>query len=170
MTTATCRLQALALATATALLAGCASTPNSAEAMARQTEAQIELARKNVPSAEFICRDLTQLDLPDETFDAICSYYAIIHIPRAEHEPLLVNFYRLLKPAGSVLLCLGAENLVDDVDDNFLGAPMYWSHFDGETYLEMLRRIGFHVIWSKYVPDAGCEGAGHLFVLAQKPS
>lgn len=134
------------------------------------SEAQIELARKNVPSAEFICRDLTQLDLPDETFDAICSYYAIIHIPRAEHEPLLVNFYRLLKPAGLALLCLGAENLVDDVDDNFLGAPMYWSHFDGETYLEMLRRIGFQVIWSKYVPDAGCEGAGHLFVLAQKPS
>lgn len=134
------------------------------------SEAQIELARKNVPSAEFICRDLTQLDLPDETFDAICSYYAIIHIPRAEHEPLLVNFYRLLKPAGLALLCLGAENLVDDVDDNFLGAPMYWSHFDSETYLEMLRRIGFQVISSKYVPDAGCEGAGHLFVLAQKPS
>ena len=85
-------------------------------------------------------------------------------------QPLLVNFYRLLKPAGLALLCLGAENLVDDVDDNFLGAPMYWSHFDSETYLEMLRRIGFHVIWSKYVPDAGCEGAGHLFVLAQKPS
>ena len=51
MTIATCRMQALALATATALLAGCASTPNSAEAMARQTEAQIELAKRQEKEA-----------------------------------------------------------------------------------------------------------------------
>lgn len=38
-------LLAVSLAVAMALLGGCASTPNSAEAMARQADAQIELAR-----------------------------------------------------------------------------------------------------------------------------
>jgi ubiquinone/menaquinone biosynthesis C-methylase UbiE len=133
------------------------------------SETQIELAGKNVPNAEFVCQDMTKLAFPDESFDGICSYYAIIHVPREEHQPLLVNFHRMLKPGGFALLCLGAENLLDDMDDNFLGAQMYWSHFDSKTYLEMLKEIGFRIIWSKYVPDAGCEGAGHLFVLTQKP-
>src|SRR5438552_477120 len=53
------------------------------------SEAQIELARKNIPNAKFICEDMTKLDFPDDTFDGICSYYAIIHIPREEHQALL---------------------------------------------------------------------------------
>lgn len=132
------------------------------------SETQIELAKKNIPQAEFLCQDMTKLDFEDNTFDAICSYYAIIHIPREEHQALLENFYRMLKPNGYALLCLGAENLMDDIDENFFGARMYWSHFDGETYLKILKQTGFSMIWSKRVADATCEGAGHLFVLAQK--
>src|SRR5688572_17208582 len=132
------------------------------------SEAQIELARRNVPNATFICLDMTNLDFPDHTFDGICSYYAIIHIPREEHQPLLANFHRMLKPDGLALLCLGAENVVDDIDEDFLGTRMYWSHYDSETYLEMLTQCGFTILWSKRVADGTCEGAGHLFTLLQK--
>jgi ubiquinone/menaquinone biosynthesis C-methylase UbiE len=132
------------------------------------SEAQIELARKNVPKAQFLCEDMTKLAFPDHSFDGITSYYAIIHIPREEHQSLLTNFYRMLKPGGFALLCLGAEHLIDDVDENFLGTRMYWSHYDTDTYLNMLTKCGFSIIWSKHVMDATCEGAGHLFVLAQK--
>ena len=132
------------------------------------SEAQVELAKKNVPNAQFLCEDMTKLDFPDNTFDGIASFYAIIHIPREEHQSLLVSFYRMLKPGGLALLCLGAEHLVDDVDENYLGTRMYWSHYDTATYLAMLKECGFAVIWSKHVTDATCEGAGHLFALAQK--
>ena len=134
------------------------------------SEAQIELAKKNVPDATFICQDITKLDFPDNTFDGICSYYAIIHIPREEHQLLLTNFHRMLKPDGLALLCLGAENVADDIDENFLGTRMYWSHYDSETYLEMLKQCGFSILWSKRVADGTCEGAGHLFTLVQKQS
>ena len=132
------------------------------------SDAQIELARKNVPGARFICEDMTRLNFPDETFDGITSYYAIIHIPRAEHQALLDNFHRMLKPGGLALLCLGAEHLIDDVDEDYLGTRMYWSHYDTDTYLKILKQGGFSIIWSKHVTDATCEGAGHLFVLIQK--
>jgi ubiquinone/menaquinone biosynthesis C-methylase UbiE len=111
---------------------------------------------------------MTKLDFPDDTFDGITSYYAIIHIPREEHQALLMNLCRMLKPGGLALLCLGAEHLIDDVDENYLGTRMYWSHYDTDTYLRMLKESGFAIIWSKHVKDATCEGAGHLFVLAQK--
>lgn len=132
------------------------------------SEAQIELAKKNVPDATFICQDMTQLDFPDSTFDGICSYYAIIHIPREQHQPLFANFHRMLKPDGVALLCLGAENVVDDIEENFLGTRMYWSHYDSETYLEMIKKCGFSILWSKRVADGTCEGAGHLFTLVHK--
>ena len=132
------------------------------------SEAQIELAKQNVPNAEFLCEDMTKLNFPEDTFDGICSYYAIIHIPREEHQPLLANFHRMLSTGGIALLCLGAENLVDDIDENYLGTRMYWSHYDTKTYLGMLRDCGFALIWAKHVKDRSCEGARHLFVLAQK--
>ena len=132
------------------------------------SEAQVELAKNNVPNARFLCEDMTKLDFPEGTFDGITSYYAIIHIPREEHQELLANFYRMLKPGGVALLCLGAEHLIDDIDENYLGTRMYWSHYDSETYLRILKDCGFSIIWSRHVGDATCAGAGHLFVLVQK--
>jgi ubiquinone/menaquinone biosynthesis C-methylase UbiE len=134
------------------------------------SETQIELAKKNVPEADFVCQDMTRLDFPDGAFDGICSYYAIIHIPREEHRPLLIKFHRMLKPGGLGLLCLGAENLVDDIDENYFGTRMYWSHYDADTYLRMLKEISYWILWSKIVADETCEGGGHLFVLIQKGS
>jgi len=130
--------------------------------------AQIALAQRLVPNAEFLCQDLTELDLPDESFDGICSYYAIIHIPRQEHPALLRNFYRMLKPAGLALLCLGADDLAEDLDGDYLGAAMYWSHYDADTNLRLLQACGFEVVWSKIVPDSSFPDSAHLFVLARK--
>jgi ubiquinone/menaquinone biosynthesis C-methylase UbiE len=132
------------------------------------SDAQIELARKNVPNAHFLRADMTQLDIPDESLDGICSYYAIIHIPREEHVSLFESFYRMLKTGGVALLCLGAEDLVEDIEDDYLGTKMYWSHFNANTYIKMLKESGFTIIWAKRVQDSTCEGAGHLFVLIQK--
>jgi SAM-dependent methyltransferase len=131
-------------------------------------EAQIQLARHLVPQAQFVCQDITELSFPDATFDAICSYYAIIHIPRQAHAALLQHFYQLLKPSGLALLCLGAEDLESDIAEDYLGARMYWSHYDVETYLGLLSACGFELIWSQVVEDASSPGSGHLFVLVQK--
>jgi SAM-dependent methyltransferase len=162
-------------ADANILDAGCGAGVPVAQFLSRRfhvvgvdfSEAQIELARRYVPKAEFICQDMTKLDFPDETFTAICSYYAIIHIPREEHRSLFINFHRMLKPGGFGLLCLGAENLEDDIDENFHGTRMYWSHFDTDTYHQLLKETGFNLIWSKQITDE-TYGGGHLFVLVQK--
>jgi len=129
---------------------------------------QVERAKKNVPNAHFFREDMTELDFPDESLDGICSYYAIIHIPREEHASLFANFHRMLKTSGVALLCLGAEDLIDDIDEDFLGTRMYWSHYNSETYIKMLKECGFTIIWTKHIADSTCEGAKHLFVLAQK--
>lgn len=131
--------------------------------------AQLELARERVPDAEFLCQDVTTLQFPDATFDAIVSYYAIIHIPREHHRALFQNFYRMLKPGGHAFLCLGANDIENDWDENYLGTRMYWSHFDDATNLAPLEGCGFEIVWSKLVADASAPQAAHLFVLIRKP-
>ena len=80
----------------------------------------------------------------------------------------MLNFYRMLKPSGLALLCLGADDLERDIAEDYLGARMYWSHYDAETNLNMIKECGFDIIWSRIVADATSLGSAHLFVLAQK--
>ena len=137
------------------------------------SERQLGLATQHVPKAAFACQELTRLGLAGGTFDAVCSYYAIIHIPRAKHAGILADFYRLLRPGGLAFLCLGAMDLDDDYDDGYFGVRMYWSHFDAPTNLALLSDAGFDVLWWQIISDSlGGEAAtgSHLFVLAQKPA
>ena len=129
---------------------------------------QLVLAHKLIPQTSFACQDIALLGFREGSFDAICSYYAIIHIPRRLHSGIFAQFFNLLKPSGLALLCLGASDLREDNVENYLGSPMYWSHFDAQTNIRMLRTAGFKILNSEIVEDASSPGSGHLFILAHK--
>jgi SAM-dependent methyltransferase len=132
---------------------------------------QVALARENVSNAEFIQADLVTLEFPDASFDAIVSYYAIIHVPREEHPALLANFRRMLAPGGLLLVSMGAGDNQDGTEDNWLdgGATMYWSHYGREDNLRLIAYAGFEVNWERLVTEEEEFGGGtHLFVLAQR--
>jgi SAM-dependent methyltransferase len=128
---------------------------------------QIQLAKERGLSAEFICADIANLPIRENTFDAVCSYYAIIHIPRSEHPKVLENFLNILRPGGLALLCMGAGDLPEDTS-RYHSAPMFWSHFGHDTNLDMIDDTGFHILWSKTIVDSTNPPSVHLFVLAQK--
>ncbi len=137
------------------------------------SERQVVLARENVRAAEFLQADLVTLDLPDASFDAIVSFYAIIHVPRDEHPTLLANFHRMLVPGGFMLVSMGASDNPDGTEDDWLGggATMYWSHFGREDNLRMIADAGFQIIWGRLVTEEEEFGGGtHLFVLATRPT
>jgi SAM-dependent methyltransferase len=172
---------------AAVLDAGCGAGVPVAELLSRRDFAvtgvdispqQVARARRLVPGATFVCADMARLAFPDESFDAICSYYAIIHVPREQHPALLRNFRRMLKPGGWALLCLGWRDLPFGTREDFCGVPggrMYWSHYDAETNLRLIRECGFEVEWSRLVRDFldrddDPDPSRHLFVLARKPA
>jgi ubiquinone/menaquinone biosynthesis C-methylase UbiE len=55
-------------------------------------EVQLDLARHHVPTGRWVCADLAALPFAAASFDAICSYYAVIHVPREEHARVLDDF------------------------------------------------------------------------------
>src|SRR2546427_11494415 len=103
----------------------------------------------------------------EDVFDALVSYYAIIHVPRQQHSTLLIDFHRILKTGGLALLCLGIGDLPEDTAD-YLGTEMLWSHYDKEINLRMMKQSGFSLLWSRVVEDPIDAHAAHLFVLVQK--
>ncbi len=126
---------------------------------------QLALARQHVPRARFLQQDMTALDVPPQTFDAVTCFYALIHVPREQHTQVLAGFYRALKPGGYLLLITGNNDNPDDVD-NFFGAEMYWSHYDRATSVSMVREAGFQIIWDKVVSDR--PSGSHVLLLANK--
>ena len=128
---------------------------------------QVALARENVPEASFQVGDISALELDDASFDAIVSYYAVIHVPREDHERSLLGFRRVLVPGGLLLVCMGNRDDPGSVDDDFFGASMHWSHFDGPANLAMVQRSGFEVLGHEVVQDPIGDGS-HLFALARR--
>lgn len=129
---------------------------------------QIELAKKNVSNATFLCKDMTNLDFPDNSFEGILAYYSIIHVPRDEQFGLFTAMFRILKPKGVALLSLHSSNDPESIFDDFFNTKMYWSGFDTITNIELLKKVGFTILWNKLVEDSLGESK-HLFVFIQKP-
>ncbi len=128
---------------------------------------QARMASHLVPSARVACLDMTKLAFPPAVFDGLCSLFAVLHIPRAEHRDLIAAFHRLLREDGLALLCLGATDN-EAFYGPYFGTRMYWSHFDSTHYLEMLTAMGFKVLSAEILPDPISKIATHLFVMARK--
>jgi ubiquinone/menaquinone biosynthesis C-methylase UbiE len=129
---------------------------------------QLELGRDLVPESTAVQGDLAGLPFAAESFDAVVSYYAIIHVPRDDHAAVFAEVRRVLRPGGWSLLCLGAADLPADHDpDSWLGAAMYWSHFDAATNLDLLRDVGLEIASHQEIPDP-MGHRGHLFALVRR--
>jgi ubiquinone/menaquinone biosynthesis C-methylase UbiE len=132
------------------------------------SQEQIRRARRNVPSGSFLQADAASVQFPDGSFDAVVSFYALEHIPRAEHEALLTSIHRWLRAGGLLLLSLEAGD-ADDLVGEWLGVPMFFSCFDPETVAQMIRSSGFEILETAIETqvERGTE-IPYLWVLARK--
>lgn len=130
---------------------------------------QLQLARRMAIGLDPVQADLTGLPFREQSFNALVSFYAVIHVPREEHLVVLKEFHRVLRSNGHLLVCMGWEDLSEDHDpESWLGAPMFWSHYDAATNVRLIEAAGLVVIENERVPDPNGHGS-HQFVLAVKP-
>jgi ubiquinone/menaquinone biosynthesis C-methylase UbiE len=127
----------------------------------------LKLAKHAVPAAEFHKQDVCDLDFPEGSFDGALALYSIIHVPRKYHFGIFKKINRILKPKGIALISVGGSNLENYIDENWMnwGSRMYWSHFELEKNLILLRKSGFKIISRRL---SGMKGDKHPFGLASK--
>jgi ubiquinone/menaquinone biosynthesis C-methylase UbiE len=78
--------------------------------------AQIELARKHVPNAEFVKEDMMSLEFEKGRFGAVAAFYSVIHLPREEQGVMLRRIWGWLEDEGYLLMNLGARDDPGSVD------------------------------------------------------
>jgi len=131
---------------------------------------QVALAREHVPNATFITGDMTELSLPLETFDAVCAFYAITHVPRDEHAGLLAKIAAWLRPGGLFVASFSSGGTGGEVEGDWLGAPMYFSGYDAETNGRMVREAGLIIERARAETDLEFgRPATFLWIVARKP-
>ena len=131
---------------------------------------QIELARAAVPEARFIQADMTALDLPPASLDAVVAFYSLTHVPRRDLSALLDAVLRWLRPGGVFVATMGAQDSPDEIEDDWLGTPMFFSHYGAKKNRALIRRAGCEVelaIVEEEPEDR--HGALFLWVIARKP-
>jgi SAM-dependent methyltransferase len=132
------------------------------------SERQLELARQHVPAAHLIKADIAGVDFPDCSLDIVVAFYSIIHVPRTEQPALVDRIYRWLRPGGRFLApwTIGEWEGEEENWEGW-GSPMWWSHYNADQNLAMLRDAGFHIV-SAERRTSGAET--WLWVLAHKQS
>jgi SAM-dependent methyltransferase len=130
---------------------------------------QLERARRLVPGAQFVEADYTTLDIDERSLDAVVAILTLTHVPRAEHAELLARIASWLRSGGLFLASFGASDLPGEVADDWLGAPMYFSHFDAGTNRKLVGDAGLTIVRDELrtMVEEGQGEATFLWILAR---
>jgi len=132
--------------------------------------AQIALARRNVPTASFLQADLTTIDVPPASVDAVVAFYALTHVPRNEHAGLLGRIRSWLRPGGVFIASLGVEDDPGGIERDWLGADMYFSHFSARVNRRLVAAAGFTIERADVVQEPeDRHDARFLWIVAHVP-
>jgi ubiquinone/menaquinone biosynthesis C-methylase UbiE len=134
------------------------------------SERSIALARGNVPSAQLLSGDMTRVQFPAESFDAVVAFYSIIHVPRQEQPALFSRIFHWLRPGGLFLATLTTGGEAADFEPDWHGVPMFWSGFHPATARRQLETIGFgiHAAAIETAEEFG-EAISFFWVEARRP-
>jgi len=132
---------------------------------------QIERARANVPTAEFVVADMATLDWPEGSFDAVVAFYSLTHLPREELRPLLGRIGSWIRPGGLFVASFGVEDDPGGIERDWLGVEMFFSHFSARTNRRLVVEAGFEIeIADVLVEPEDRFDARFLWIVARTPA
>jgi SAM-dependent methyltransferase len=131
---------------------------------------QIGLARANVPTATFLQADMTSLEWPDASLDAVVAFYSLTHVPRDEHAALFARIRSWLRPDGLFVASLGVEDSPDEIEEDWLGVDMFFSHFSARVNRRLVAESGLVIERAEvHAEPVDRHDARFLWVVARAP-
>lgn len=100
---------------------------------------QIELARHHVPEASFVHGDAMEIEVAPASFDAVVALFVFGHVPIEEQAGLISRIGSWLREGGFFLGTFGAGAAGEEIDIDWLGAPMFFASLGGDAYRPLLR-------------------------------
>ncbi|CAM5302476.1 class I SAM-dependent methyltransferase [Streptomyces narbonensis] len=132
----------------------------------------VELARAQVPGARFEQCGVNDFEAPEGSFDAVCAFFPLLVMSRAEVSAALRRMAGWLAPGGYLVTATVPAD-VEDVEIEWMGRRVRVSSFSAEEYVRQVREeCGLDVLHhavSVFQPDD--EKAGpeeHVFCYARR--
>lgn len=105
----------------------------------------VDLAARRVPEASFRCADIREVHLGDDSFDAVCVYFSLLQMSRAEQSGLVRRLARALRPGGAMALATVPLDL-EGVQGVFMGQPVRVTSFCAGDFTAMVEEAGLTVL------------------------
>ncbi|MGW0146343.1 class I SAM-dependent methyltransferase [Streptomyces sp. NPDC003333] len=115
----------------------------------------VDLATRQVPGAEFRRADIRELPLDDASFDAVCVFFSLLQMSRADQAALVRRLASALKPGGHLVLATVPAD-VEDVEVVFMGRAIRATSFPEEGVHALARDAGLTVLSTEsalFTPD-----------------
>ena len=131
----------------------------------------VELARCNVPNAKFIRGDMAAVEFAPESFDGVCAFYSLTHLPPDQLPALLHRVAGWLRPSGLFVASMSNEADPGGVQDDWVaGVPMYFAGYAAQKNEELVEEAGLSVARARLetIQEKGGD-ATFLWVVARKP-
>jgi SAM-dependent methyltransferase len=112
---------------------------------------QVELARHHVPEASFVHGDAMELDVAPASLDAVVALFVFGHVPVEEQSGLIARIGGWLRAGGFFLGTFAAGDGGEEIDADWLGAPMFFASLGSEAYGPLLREAGLEPVRDEVV-------------------
>lgn len=105
----------------------------------------LTLARRNVPTGRFVAMDVLELDTSLGEFDAVCAFFTLLMLRRADIPRVLRRVRTVLRPGGVVAIGM-VEGDLDYAPLPFLGQEMSVTAYPQADLEAAMRAKGLHVL------------------------
>jgi ubiquinone/menaquinone biosynthesis C-methylase UbiE len=131
-------------------------------------EGMLRLARAQVPAAEFVHADFTDLGDDFGSFDAVTAFFSLLMLSKADIDQTIHKITAWLKPGG--YFAIGMVNFDgDSLPFDFLGVPVTVSGYLQPDLAVLLESHGLTVLNIETVDFTPTDGPqeSQIFALAQ---
>lgn len=124
------------------------------------SEKMIELAKKEVPGAEFFTLDIKQINELDYMFDGIFMQAVLLHIPKKEVEAILKNVINKLKAGGYLYIAVkektpgGVDEETKNESDYGYEYERFFSYFTFEDFENYFKSLGIGMVYKNVLPPS----------------
>jgi len=138
-----------------------------------QSKRMLEIAKREVPGAEFIHADMVEIRLA-EKFAAAVAWDSVFHLERKHHSAIYRKLANSLKVGARLLLSVGGSDAEDITRDDkgaegftseMFGHTFFYSGYEPSVARKLLEAEDFEIeTWEVDDPSS----RGHIAVIARK--
>lgn len=128
-----------------------------------ESQKMLDIAKEEVPEAEFIRGNMVDVQLPDGFAGAI-AWDSIFHVERKYHSTIFKKLAKSLESGGRLLLSVGGSG-ANSFSSEMFGHKFFYSGHEPEVTRRLLEAEGFRIdVWEVDDPSS----RGHIAIIARR--